>query len=487
VIAHAGAPAAPPKTRIGVRSVLRLAWPAVLSYLLANAYRINDQYWIQGLGPDAQAAIGGTVFVVIMNFSLVFLAAGGTLALVARASGARDNERRDALIASAVALAVAIWIALACVGFFAAPRIVQFLGLEAGAGAFARDYLRTLYVCSLPLVMAPALDHALIGMGNTLVMSAMESCAVLLHYFLAPILIYGSRAGELTDHPGARFAGHVASLLGIDGHGIVGAACSAALSRAVSVSIGLFVLRRGYGVRLRAGLAYARRIGGRALLVREIVRISLPMSLSIATYASVYWALIKWVVVPLGNDTLAALGIGFAVFEGISFPMYLGVAMSGASLVGRALGAGSRADALAAVRSVRILALVLGSLTMVVFLTCAERWAGVFSQNSGVQREVTGYVFVLAFSQVFVALESANEKVLLGAGYTQPALWVSLIGNGLRVPLAWLFAIHASMGAHGVWWAINVTSLLKASLQFALVERGRWLSFQPAIATHSEP
>ena len=474
-----------PAARVGVRSVARLAWPAVLSYLLANAYRINDQYWIQGLGPEAQAAVGGTVFVVIMNFSVVFLAAGGTLALVARASGARDTLRRDALIASAMALATVVWIALACIGLFATANIVEFLGLKAGAAVFATDYLRALYLCALPLVLAPALDHALIGMGNTLLMTAMELCAVALHYFLAPILIYGSSAAQLTDHPGAQVAGRIAGLLGIEGHGIVGAAWSAALARALSVSLGVFALRRWYGVRFLAGLAHARQLGGRLLLGWEIVRISLPISLSIATYASVYWALIKWVVVPLGNDTLAALGIGFAVFEGVSFPMYLGIAMSGASLVGRSLGAGNHADALAAVRSVRILALVFGSLTMIVFLTCAERFAPIFSPDLGVQHEVAGYVFVLAFSQIFVAFESANEKVLLGAGYTRPALYVSLIGNGIRVPLAWLFASHWAMGAHGVWWAINVTSLLKASLQFTLVQRRHWLDAHSPIASRA--
>ncbi|HTF91315.1 MAG TPA: MATE family efflux transporter, partial [Planctomycetota bacterium] len=289
MIAPEGAAARAAKSKIGVRSVVRLAWPAVLSYLLANAYRINDQYWIQGLGPDAQAAVGGTVFVVIMNFSLVFLAAGGTLALVARATGAGDSKRRDGLIASALALAGAVWLILACIGFFATSHIVAFLGLRDAAAVFATDYLRTLYVCALPLVIAPALDHALIGMGNTLVMSMMELCAVAMHYFLAPILIYGAEAGRLSDHPGAQLAGRVAGFLGIEGHGIAGAAWSAALSRAFSVSLGLYVMRRRHGVRLFDGFAHARRLGGRALFALEIARISLPMCLSIATYASVYW------------------------------------------------------------------------------------------------------------------------------------------------------------------------------------------------------
>jgi len=79
------------------RQVLGLAWPAIVSYILNNTYRINDQFWIQGLGQNAQAAVGSTFFLQILHFALVFLGVGGTLALVSRAVGARDGETRDSI------------------------------------------------------------------------------------------------------------------------------------------------------------------------------------------------------------------------------------------------------------------------------------------------------------------------------------------------------------------------------------------------------
>jgi MATE family, multidrug efflux pump len=455
--------------------VLKLAWPAVLSYLLNNAYRINDQFWIQGLGGEAQAAVAGILFVAIMNFTLVFLPAVGTLALVARATGAGQRERRDAVISSALVAAVGIWILLAILGPLVTPSIVRFLGLEGATADFALKYLTTLYLCCLPLVLAPTLDHAMIGMGNTLLPSLMELAAVVLNYFLAPILIYGPEAAQRIGHPGAGIASAIASFLGLHGHGIVGAAVATALSRAVSVSFGLYCLHRFYGVRYSAGLRTARRLGGRLLHVLEILRISAPISISIATYSAVYWALIKWVMVPIGSDALAGLGIGFSCFEGVSFPFYLGISMAGASLVGRSLGAGNPERALSAVRSSRILCGALGIVTTGVFLFIGPVLAPYFSADPGVVEQISSYVSTLAFSQFFVSQEAANEKILIGAGYTRPALWVSLTGNGLRVPLAWLLALHFSMGASGVWWAINLTSMLKASLHFTLVQRKRWL------------
>ncbi|MFT6364331.1 MAG: Na+-driven multidrug efflux pump, partial [Planctomycetota bacterium] len=68
-----------------------MAWPATLSFLLNNSYRINDQFWIKGLGADAQSAIGAMMYVAIMTFALYYFSAGGTLALVSRAEGAKDR------------------------------------------------------------------------------------------------------------------------------------------------------------------------------------------------------------------------------------------------------------------------------------------------------------------------------------------------------------------------------------------------------------
>lgn len=455
---------------LGVRDVLRLAWPSALSYLLNNAYRINDQFWVQGLGADAQAALTSALFVSVMNFSLVFLAAGGTLALVARATGARDPERRDRVVAQAVWIAIVVYALFASIGPALTPHVVALLGLPDRAAAFANDYLASLYVCSLPLVFAPAIDHVFIGIGNTLVPSLLELGACALNYLLAPILIYGSHAAERVGHPGAGFAASIAGAFGFEGLGITGAPLAIACSRSLSVTAGFVVLHRLYGVRWARYFRFDRK------LIGEMLAIGVPVSLSIALYSGVYWALIKFVMVPLGVPVLDALGLGLSVFEGISFPLFLGIGMAGASLVGRSIGARDPEAAWQAVRAARKLALGVGACAMLTFLVIAPIGPRYFSTDPEVVRQTQLYVAVIAFSQLCVAFEAANEKILLGAGYTARAMWVSMFGNGLRVPLAYWLGVREGFGALGVWWTLNATSLLKASLQFWLVQRGRWLT-----------
>jgi Na+-driven multidrug efflux pump len=189
----------------------------------------------------------------------------------------------------------------------------------------------------------------------------------------------------------------------------------------------------------------------------------------------VYWLLLALVISPLGDEALAGLGIGFQVFEGLSFPCFLGVAMAGASLVGHSVGAQDPEGALEAVRSARFAGRIFGIGFAGIFLFGGGFLAGFFEADPAVYEETLRYVRILAFSQYWVAMEAANEKVLVGSGQTRAIYWMSPLGNLLRVPLGWALAIALGFGTAGVWWAINATTWLKAWLFWSKVQRGDWL------------
>ena len=121
---------------VGTRSVLRYAWPTVLSCLCNSAFRINDQYWVGPLGRDAQAALGASTFVMVLNFALYFLAVAGSMAKVAKATGAGDRAAQEKAIHHGLALSTGIALCVGVVGYQAAPWLVRMLGLSAGVGLF---------------------------------------------------------------------------------------------------------------------------------------------------------------------------------------------------------------------------------------------------------------------------------------------------------------------------------------------------------------
>jgi len=430
-----------------VRDLLLLAGPSIASFVCQSAPRVNDQFWVQGLGPEAHAALGPSTFFMVLNFSVFFLAVSGSMSLVARATGAGDSKERDRVLQHALVLSVAVAVLLGLVGASVAGTAAAGLGLEGRTADLAAEYLRTIYWVTIPLALAPLVETFFIAMGNTLVPLGLQVLAVLTNLVLNPCLILGW--------------GPFPAL------GMTGAALATGISRGVSAGLGLWLLHRG-GVRLLGpGTLEPRRLV-------QLLRIGFPSSISITIYAVVYFGLMGLLLAPMGDPVLGGFSIGFNAFEGVAFPVFLGLALAGSSLVGRNLGAGDLARATQAVRSLRVTGLTAGVMFTAAFLLLGEVVVPWFTDDEAVAREALLYVGVLALSQVFVALETVHEKVLLGAGHTGPIFWVSVPANVLRLPLGWLLAGPLGMGAAGVWWAVNVTTLLKAAAYGVLVRRGAW-------------
>ncbi|HED64870.1 MAG TPA: MATE family efflux transporter [Planctomycetes bacterium] len=455
------------------REVLALAWPAIVSYTLNNTYRINDQFWIQALGQNAQAAIGANFFLQILSFALAFLAVGGTIALVSRAVGARDGKARDSYARHALAFALGVGLFLTIVVVSSLGPIPGMLGLAGETADEARDYLFHLYLFMGPMAMLSVCDAIFIARGNSRVPMILQAIAIGLNTVLNPLLIYGKDAADAMHLP---LLGEVAALaraLDIDGMGIGGAALATGIARTLVVLMALALLSTTFRMRLRPMGPLSLRISlGR---IGEIIRISGPASASIAVYSIAYILLLRIVLAPMGDAVLAGLGVGFQVFEGISFPCYLGVAMAGSSLVGREIGARNRSGVLEVVHTVRVLTWRVGLFFAALFWFGGPPFVAAFTDDPAVAHETLIYVRTLAFSQVLVAVETANEKILLGSGRTRPILWISPLGNLLRIPLGWLLSGPIALGAAGVWWAINATTGLKAYLFWHRVEHGSWL------------
>lgn len=465
--------------RLRARELTSLAWPAALSYILNNTYRINDQFWIKGLGETAQAAVGATFFVQVFNFALIFLAVGGTLSLVARAIGARDLERRNSTLRNALLMGVLVGGVLSALVVPNVRFISDTIGLSGQTAVRGQDYLEMLYWYMIPMAVFPVMDAIFIGLGMTRVTMFLQGGAVLLNYFLNPLLIYGSNAGELNDAWGADSIGALAGWLGIEGSGIQGAAMATGIARTIIVLIGLTTLWQV----MQAPLVTRGRLRPSLERMGAILRISGPSSASIAFYALAYLALIRFVFSELDAAALAGLGVGFQVFEGLAFPCYLGLAVAGSSLVGREIGARNPLGVAEVVGSARALGRVLGILCALAFWFLGPLMVHYFTQDPDVARETIGYVRILAFSQYWVAVEAVNEKTLLGSGQTRPIMWISMLGNLLRLPIGWLFAtgmyglLPSSLsGAAGVWWSINLTTMLKAYLFWTRVQAGSWLT-----------
>jgi Na+-driven multidrug efflux pump len=129
------------------------------------------------------------------------------------------------------------------------------------------------------------------------------------------------------------------------------------------------------------------------------------------------------------------------------------------------------------------LSMVIATTATLVFLLLPDVVVRLYSSDPSVIREAALYLWVVGWSQTITAAQSVFEQALAGAGYT---FWMSIlntVGNGLRVPLCWMFAIRFDLGSAGAWWAMNATNALKLVAIFLIYTRGRWTQ----AAAHQPP
>jgi len=426
--------------------VVRLAVPAALSVILNNAYRVIDQYFVQWIGTSAQAAIGSCTFVLIAYFALFSVVSAGAGPLLARAIGARDEAAQGRIFGRSLVGAIVIGVAVLLLSGLGAGPIVATLGLDGEAAAEAEIYLRWLAIAGLPLTLSPLVDAAFISMGRTGQMMVLQVVATVLNGLFNWLFIY-----EL-------------------GMGIKGAALASGLSRGIAI-VPAFWLIVGALRPTWADLGLGAEL-------KRVVRVGLPIGLNTGFYAGVYWALLHWAISPLGPEVNAALGIGFSALEGFTWPLFHGISLAVASLVGRQLGAGQPEEAMKAVRLGVPLTTLAGLGSAIVFYGGAEPLCGLFTEDPAVLEQAVIYAQILAFSQLFVAWEALSEGVLSGAGDTRTVLWWSAPLNLLRVPLGWALALPLGLGAAGVWWAINLTTMAKSVGKGQAAWRGRWTQLE---------
>jgi MATE family multidrug resistance protein len=424
------------------REMLKLAVPSMLFAVLTHAYRSVDQFWIQSEGTAAQGALGASAFVIILFAAVIIVLSAGASPLIARAVGAGDNKGLRRALGAGLSGVLGITLFLMVAGVLGADKIAGTLGLHGEAAEQCAAYLTALSWTIFPLVLVPLIDQTFIAMGDARLPMKLHALSLGVNIVLTPIFIYDF------------------------GLGIAGAAYASNLSRAITTIWGFVILWK------RTGLQTSDIRGGEEL--RRVLRIGLPISINVAGYTLVYWALLATSISPLGEEVDAALGIGFSALEGLTWPCFHGLSLAVSSFVGRYLGAGETEKARRVVRKALPLSTALGVTAMLLFGLSGSFLTGLFTGDPKVHQEAILYASVLAFSQVFVAWDALFEGALSGAGDTRTVFWLSAPFNLLRIPLAWVLAFPFGWGAAGIWWAINITTALKAGAKGWAVWRGKW-------------
>lgn len=378
--------------------------------------------------------------------------ATGVMALVSRATGARDTDLAKRGLGQGLWLGIAAGMLSLLALQLGIPALIRGVGLTPQAAVHAEAFLRILALTGPFSGAMFAINAALRGAGDTRT-PFIGMCVVnVVNMAVSALLALGP----------APFGGRGVA-------GIATGTLCGWLAGLLTVSL---LLARGQGLLAwsLAGLKIHRETMAR------IVRVGAPQSLEIAFMWGIHAYGIHVIANLPGEGNLGAHILAIRV-ESMSFLPGWAIATAGAALVGQYLGAGSKEMAVRSVRLCWKAAACLMACMGIFFLFGRDGLISLMAPDSGrLQQIASPLVLICAVAQPFFATCIILKTSMRGAGATNIVMRWSF-GSMIfyRIVVLWWFKEAAWFDLRTVWIVFTL-DLVTQALVFAWVHfRGKWL------------
>lgn len=453
------------------RLVLHLAVPVLAQQVLVLFVGLSDAYLAGNYRPPDlrdlaayQSAQTTANYLAWFLSSYTVLVTVGSTALVARATGAKDQVTAIHMTNQSLLLALGLGVVGLIAGLTLGETLVHWLQLRGAAARFAVDYLHPQFLLLPFQVLELAGIACLVGAGDTRTGLWVMMGVALVNLPLAWALCLG--LGPFPEM------------------GFVGISMGTALSHLLGGIVVLVVLARGQqGLQLRLWQFWPDPAA-----LRRLLRVSIPAGVdSLSVVAGQLWFLA--IVNTLGDVAASAHGIALR-WEALGFLSGAAFGTAAMTLVGQHLGAGQPERAAHSGWVAFGLACAVMCVMGAIFFTLAWPMFLLFCPNAEQADIMATGVPVLrlvAFAMPALASAIVFTSALRGAGDTAVPVLFTWIGFLLvRIPLAYVLTLReidlgwlgtwpgADLGLFGAWLAMFADLVVRGvffALRFA---SGAW-------------
>lgn len=425
------------------QQLLKLALPLMATGFIQMAYTLTDMAWVGRLGSRELAAIGAVGIIIWISSSLALIGKTAAEISIAQSIGRNNLNSAKVYAVHSVMVSAMLSIALAILLITCAPIIVSFYRLDKDIEEMAIDYLRIVGI-GLPFYyLAYTFSGLYNGIGKTSLPFYIMGTGLVLNIILDPLLIFGVGSFE--------------------GLGTKGAALATMFSEMLVFILFVCQIKRSYGSQHRWSSFFqlSLLVKLKKEYVLPILRLGVPIALMNA-----FFAVINFFIARIASEYGGHLGVMSQTtgsqIEGITFISSQGFAVALATFVAQNYAAGQLERTRRAYRYVLLTLLLLGVVITSIFIHWGEAIFSVFVSEPEAQIAGGEYLYIMAFCQLFMMLETTTLGMWNGYGKTMPPAITSVVFNFARIPLAMWLA--PSIGITGVWVAITVSAILKGTV-----------------------
>ena len=430
-------------------ALVMLSVPMVLEMAMESLFAVVDIFYASRVSADAVATIGITESMLTIVYTVAIGLGIGATAVVARRTGEKDHEGAAQAAAQSIFLGLIVALAVGVVGFFNAERLLRVMGATESMIASSLGYTQVMFAGNATVTLLFLNNAIFRGSGDPAVAMRMLWISNAINIAVCPLFIFG--IGPFPEM------------------GVTGAAIGTNIGRGTAVLAQLWMLNSGRA-RIHVTRAHLRIVPA---VMMNVFRLSGSGFLQILIDTSSYIGLVR-VISTFGSDALAGYTIGIRTVMFAMLPAW-GLGNAAATMVGQALGAKDPDRAETAVWTAgKYNAIVLGAVGAL-FVALAPWIVSIYTDDPAVVPHAVNCLRIVSAGFVFFAYGLVLTQAFNGAGDTWTPTWINLGCFWLwQIPLAWLLAIHWSMGPDGVFIAMTVAFSSLAVVGGVIFRRGRW-------------
>jgi MATE family multidrug resistance protein len=433
----------------GIREVLALAYPVVLTTMSTTAMNVVDTAMVGRLGAIEIGAVGFGGIVLWTFFSLFYGTTSGVQTFVSQADGAGDHRACGAWVWHGLyAVLPPMIVVLVGVRWFLTGW-VSLMGPSAALSAGAIAYVVARLPGELGMAAMMLLASFFRGLGDT----RTPLYAALFGNVVNAVLAYGLIFGNLGLPDWGVSGAGVATACG---HWSAAAVLGAAFARSAT--------RHRYATGpVRPDFAAMRRF------LRTGAPVGGEWFIGMTSYA-VFTAF----VARMGDAEMAASQV-FVVLLSLSFMQAVGISIAAATLTGRFTGAGDVASVERSFRSSLALGGILGGALALLYVGAAGPLLRLFTDDPAVIALGRPLLAMGAAYQLFDAVGIIAGGALRGAGDTRwPFVVHTVLNWAFFVPVAYLLGVTLDYGLLGAWCGGLVFVVALAALLVWRFRTGAW-------------
>lgn len=430
------------------RAILLLAIPMILEMCMESLFGIVDAFFVSRLGADAMATVGLTESLLTLVFGIAIGLSMSTTAFVARRIGEHDAEGAADAAVQAIILGLLVSFVVGIIGVGFAPALLHMMGATNAVEANSR-YTQILLGGSACIFLLFLINAIFRGAGDAAVAMRSLWLANIINIILDPCLINGW--------------GPFPKL------GVLGAAVATTTGRGVGVAYQLWQL----GSPKNRIVVKPSQIRFNPAVMWRLLRVSITGILQFLVATASWMALVR-IVSLFGSAAVAGYTIAVRLLIFTILPSW-GFSNSAATLVGQNLGAGQPQRAEDAVYRTASLNTIYMTGVFILFVFFPQVFIGLFTRDPAVFETATACLRTFGLAYISYAWGMVLTQAFNGAGDTITPTLINLLSFWVvQIPVAYILAIHYSLGPRGAFWAVPIADLVFTITALILFRRGSW-------------